>query len=1186
MADGEVIISIDGDDSGLKEKLNGIGKIGASAAKVISGAFTVAGSALTAAGGYALKVGSDFEASMSKVQAISGATGDELEQLKAKAKEMGSTTKFSATESAEALQYMAMAGWKTEQMVNGLPGIMNLAAASGEDLATTSDIVTDALTAFGMQASDSGRFADILAAASSNANTNVGMMGETFKYVAPVAGALGYSAEDTAVAIGLMANAGIKASQAGTSLKTALANMAAPTKDMAAAMGQYNISLTNSDGTMKSLDEVMQNLRSSLGGLSETEQTAAASTIFGKDAMAGMLAIINASDGDFSKLTDAINDSSGAAEQMAAVMNDNLQGAIVIAQSGLEGLGISVYESLETPLKEAVQTATGMISQLQSAFDAGGLFGLVNAFGTVAADAITQLAGAAPQMIDAASMLIVSFANGVAANSAQIGTAVLGIGAALANGVITIAPTLLNMGLQIVTAIGGAIIEQAPTMLTAATGLLQNLASGIAANLPQLIPAALSMLTQITSGLREGAGQLVDGALAVVTAIGGGIIDSLPALIESVPQIVTNIASIVNDNAPKLVTTAAELLGKLGKGLIQAIPTLAANIPQIVQAIAAALMAFNWVNLGKTVITMLKNGITAMANAAQGAGTKILNAVNSGLKALPSKLLSLGRSGIQGMISGIQSLFSNASGAMQNLGTLIVNAVKALPGKLLTIGRQIIQGLINGIKAGATGVVAAIGGVVNSAIEKAKGLLGIHSPSRVFREQVGRMLAMGMALGIEDGERAVHAAVLSMSQRAYELAKEDASDFKEIGTLYMESLTYGVEAGRDAAIARMDQWIAEDCAAYEKKLDAETNALIEAKQARMKKVSEVQKKALQAEVEQLKTDTAAKKKAYQEAGNEVANTYKTALTDGYTDALNAVKAKMTAITEEAQKQRDAVLSDQQAMLDKLAGFGDLFRMDDNILTLGDMEKNVKAVEQYDAALTALQERGVSQDFMSKVTALGVEQGMEFAEKLAKLPEDAFEKYIGAWEEQQTLAKAVAEKFYADQLESINTEFTDKMEQALESVPNMLDDVGKDSIQGMINGMYSKSGALSTAASEIVRRAINAMREAADIHSPSKQTAKLVGAPLAQGVGVGFDKVYPQIAAKMRSVFDATMAQTSARLQSAAAVPRSTTTHEITNNTTTVDRILRLEVGGDDGEFVRWLRKKIKSEDKRTGMALV
>lgn len=315
---------------------------------------------VAAIGAAAIKTGMDFEAAMSKVAAISGATGDDFAALEAKAREMGATTQFSASEAAEALTYMAMAGWKTEDMLSGIEGVMALAAASGEDLATVSDIVTDALTAFGMSAAESGRFADVLAAASANANTNVSMLGESFKYVAPVAGALGYSVEDTSKALSLMANAGIKGTQAGTALRTMLTNLSSPTAKTKKAMDELGISLTNSDGTMKSLDEVMQDLRTSFAGLDESQQAAYASTIFGREAMSGALAIINASEEDYNKLTEAINSSDGAAQSMADTMTDNLAGRLKEMQSALEEAALTIYDNLKPALETIVEAVKGL----------------------------------------------------------------------------------------------------------------------------------------------------------------------------------------------------------------------------------------------------------------------------------------------------------------------------------------------------------------------------------------------------------------------------------------------------------------------------------------------------------------------------------------------------------------------------------------------------------------------------------------------------------------------------------------------------------------------------------------------------------------------------------------------------------------------------------------------------------
>ncbi len=409
MADGKVVIETDLDSSGVEQglaRLNGIASKGLAVAKTAALATTAA---LTAAGTAAVVVGSNFEEGMSKVAAISGAVGEDLAKLEEKAKQMGATTKFSATEAASAFEYMAMAGWKTEDMLGGIDGVMNLAAASGEDLALVSDIVTDAITAFGLSASDSGHFADVLAVASSNANTNVSMLGESFKYVAPIAGAMKYSVEDTSLALGLMANASVKGSMAGTSLKTSLANLASPTNAMAAVMSEYGISLTNTDGSMKSLREVIEVLREKMGGLDEATQTAAASTLFGKEAMAGMLAVINASEADYQKLSSAVNTADGTAKNMADTMQDNLKGSITILKSSLEGLGIQVYEEIEGPLKNAAQKGIESTERISKAFGRGGFGGAVKEAGRIfddLSDSISDTSDTAKKLITPAKNMM------------------------------------------------------------------------------------------------------------------------------------------------------------------------------------------------------------------------------------------------------------------------------------------------------------------------------------------------------------------------------------------------------------------------------------------------------------------------------------------------------------------------------------------------------------------------------------------------------------------------------------------------------------------------------------------------------------------------------------------------------------------------------------------------------------
>lgn len=311
-----------------------------------------------------------FEAQMSTVQAISGASGGELEALGAKAREMGAATAFTAEEAGQALEYMAMAGWKTQEMLGGLEGVMNLAAASGESLGAVSDIVTDALTAFGLAASDSAHFADVLAAASSNSNTNVQMMGATFQYAAPVAGALGYSIEDVALAVGLMANAGIKGEKAGTALRGTLTNLSKPSAEVAKYMQELGISLTDSAGQMLPLSELTDELREKFSGLTEAEKAQYAAGIAGKEAMSGLLAIVNAGEADYQKLSAAIEHCTGAAGKMAEVKLDNFEGQMTLLHSAADGLMLAVGEQL-TPalgnLAEAGTDALGWVTEFVEA---------------------------------------------------------------------------------------------------------------------------------------------------------------------------------------------------------------------------------------------------------------------------------------------------------------------------------------------------------------------------------------------------------------------------------------------------------------------------------------------------------------------------------------------------------------------------------------------------------------------------------------------------------------------------------------------------------------------------------------------------------------------------------------------------------------------------------------------------
>ena len=488
---GSVKIKITGDSSDFENRLKAVeGKVkkfgsgmssvfkGIMSAQVVTQGLSLLKSGLEGAA----SAGMSFEASMSNVAAISGATGAELDALTQKAKEMGASTKFSASQAGEAFGYMAMAGWKTEEMMAGIDGVMKLAASSGEDLGTVSDIVTDALTALGMKAGDAGHFADVLAAAASNSNTNVGMMGETFKYVAPLAGALGYSAEDLSVAIGLMANAGIKGTQAGTALRSTFTRLSKPTKDVEEAMKALGISAVNSDGSMKPLNQLLLEMRAAFDGLSASEKTQYAATIAGQEAMSGFLAIVNASDADFEKLTGAINECSGAAQEMSDTQINNLQGDVTILQSALEGLQITAYESFSGVARAGVQELTGLVNDLTRAGENGGIGGMFDA-----------LIGQLPNLIDKVMSAFEGLVEGLVKKLPDYARQ-------LANGF----PNFIKHLADILPMLTEGLFE----MVGSAVG-------GLIANLPRLVPELMrgigNMFVSAFNGAINGIGSILNG---------------------------------------------------------------------------------------------------------------------------------------------------------------------------------------------------------------------------------------------------------------------------------------------------------------------------------------------------------------------------------------------------------------------------------------------------------------------------------------------------------------------------------------------------------------------------------------------------------------------------------------------------------------------------------------------------
>ncbi len=750
MADGSVVIDTKIDQSGLKKDLSSLGK---TLVTGITSAVTAAGTALVGLGTYATKVGSEFEAAMSKVAAISGASGDELQSLTDKAKEMGAKTKFSASESAQAFQYMAMAGWKTEDMLNGIDGIMSLAAADGLDLATTSDIVTDALTAFGLKSSDSAHFSDVLATAASNANTNVSMMGETFKYVAPVAGALGVDIEDTAEAIGLMANAGIKSSMAGTTLRSILTRLSTNAGKTSKSLGALDVltenlgvEFYNTDGTVRNLNDVLDEARAAWQGLSKEQQANYGKTIAGQQGLAGWLALMNTGSDDVEKLRGAIEDCDGAADRMAATMIDNLQGDLTILGSAAEGFGISFYESMNKAgegtgiMRGAVQEATEIIGDLTKAINENGFDGLVNALGDALARAINKIIEYLPQIVNGGTKIVSSLVQGLSQSASNIASAASSLVSVLIGGILDITNDLVTLGAELIIALCQGLSENAgeitqtiadglvqlsttivnylPQIIQAGIDLLSSFLQGIMSALPTLVEAVPEIISTLIEGLRESIATFIEFASELITAITEAlpeliiaIVEALPdliqlvidALVELIPlflecvvQLITSIAEALPEIILAIVEILPDLLLSIVGALIELIPTLLDCVTQMVMAIVEALP-----EIIVAILEVLPDIIIAIVTCLLGMIPQIVEAGVTLLTSLVSALPDIISKIVEVLPQIIGSIISTLLGMLPQLiecgVQLLVSLVEALPeiiDKIVAVIPQIIEAVI------------------------------------------------------------------------------------------------------------------------------------------------------------------------------------------------------------------------------------------------------------------------------------------------------------------------------------------------------------------------------------------------------------------------------------------------------------------------------------------------------------
>lgn len=639
-------------EEGGKSFAGGFGKVVSGAGKVVAGAIATGTAAVGAFAVSAVQAGASFDSSMAQVAATMGTTVDEIGNLRDFAQEMGSTTAFSATEAADALNYMALAGYDAETSMQMLPNVLNLAAAGGIDLASASDMVTDAQTALGLSIEETSTMVDQMALASSKSNTSVAQLGEAFLTIGANARNVKGGTQELSTVLGVLADNGIKGSEAGTHLRNIMLSLTPATDKAAAAWEELGVQAYDADGNLRDLPTIFQELNDSMDGWSVEDRTEQLSAMFNKTDLASINALLGTTGKRYEELSAAIGDASGAAEAMANTQLDNLEGDITLFKSALEGAQIAVSDQLTPTLREFVQFGSDGLSQLTQSFQEGGLEGAMATFGELLSSLITKVVEMLPSLITAGMQLI----------------------SALGQGIMQNLPMITQAAIQIITMLAQYIIEALPTLIEAAAQIILQLATGIAEALPTLIPTIVEVILTIVMYLLENIDLLIDAAIQLIMGLAQGLINALPILIEKAPEIIMAIVNGLITNIPKLLAAALQLIIALGQGLIQ-------NLPLLKQK-------------GIELITNLKNALVEAAK----------------------KLTEVGKSLVEGIKKGISDAWDGFRDWVLGLLNGMVDAVKAFfgigsPSKLMAdeIGQWIPAGIAKGIEDGMDVLNSAVG---------------------------------------------------------------------------------------------------------------------------------------------------------------------------------------------------------------------------------------------------------------------------------------------------------------------------------------------------------------------------------------------------------------------------------------------------------------------------------------------
>lgn len=1057
--------------------LSGLGKITETSLKGVITGISAVSAGLTLAGAAAVKAGMEFETSLAKVGTIADTQVKSLDELSSEITEISNRTGASSAELNEALYQAISAGAETVGATELVETAVKAAAGGFTDTTTAVDGLTSALNAYGMKTDEAEELANKFLVTQNLGKTSFGELASSIGTVAPTANAAGVEIEELLSSVASLTANGIGTSEAMTGIKSALSNVIKPTAEAAKVAKDLGLDFSVAALQSKGFSAFLEDIQEKTGGNTET-----LSKLFGSVEGLNTILTLTSEQGSelMNKTLQEMETNTTALEDAYSQMTDTLESKSQIARTNLENLGNSIYDSVSEPLKDMADLGIESIGQLTAAFQSGGIEGLAESLGDVVSGLVLKITEMIPQVISAANSVITSFLEGVQANIGPITESGVAIAMQLIEGIGSALPTFFDTASQMITALLEGIMQNAstitdtavlvleslvrgildnlPVLGEAAASLLISLADSLTQSLPELIPVAVQAVMTLVQGLMDNATAFIDAAIDLMLALADGLIDSIPLLLENLPQLIESMVQGLIEQSGKLVAGGIQLIAALAEGLVKAIPDLIKAIPEILVAI--------W------------NGLRDGLGGVLKIGKELIESLWEGM-------LSLGH-WIKDQVSGlIDWIFGNGSEPIDM--TSAVNAGKALGESMMNAYRKTMQAsAAKGVKSvsEALNQVAGLSGsalkknvqTVSKEAEKATKAASKQSSSAAAKSGVDYSAAL--AAGIDSGKAKVDEAVQGISDAAVNAVKEGAKDYRTAGSLYISSFSQGLKDRVNTSVDAVKSFV-----------DTQVNALSQA------------------------NENAADE--YRTAGESVITAYTEQITANAEKATELVSQKLQGIADTAQAEYDNIIQRRDAMASKLADTKELFQIsqqerEGNGFTetftqvdYADLDRQYNQIQAYYDRLEALRDRGASEDFLSEIQSLGVEDAIAVMDDLSTKTEEEFTKFINQYERLQQEAKERAAKFYQQDLDSLKTGFTSQVTAAMNEIPGLVQGIGINTTQGFIDGVNSKIDNVSSEGQKVSSAVIDALKASLDIHSPSG-VAEEMGAYTGEGFLIGLD----------------------------------------------------------------------------------